>query len=97
MYGDFILSQDENKIIFLHEIGINCSMRTSYGRSPIGMTPRKTIRAIRSKNYSTCAAINKTGVLMSETVDGAYNGLRFASFVVSLLESWTSSVLRIPL
>ena len=86
VYGDFILSQDENKIIFLYEMGTNCSMRTSYGRSPIGTTPRKTIRAIRSKNYSTCAAIKKTGVLMCETVDGAYNGLRFASFVVSLLE-----------
>jgi len=52
-YGNFVLGLDENSIIFVDEMGTNCSMRASYGRSAVGTTPRKTIRAIRSKNYST--------------------------------------------
>jgi transposase len=57
---------DENTLIFVDEFGISCSTRIGYGRSIIGTNPKKEVRAIRSKNFSICAAVCKIGLISFE-------------------------------
>ena len=77
---DFVLLNDE-KIIFIDEIGLSCSMRIGYGRSLMGTTPKKIVRAIRSKKFSTVAASCKTGILHFKTIDRAFNCASLTTFI----------------
>lgn len=82
--SDYILV-DENKTIFVDEFGINCSMRLSHGRSLVGTTPRKTIRTLRSKNISVCAAVSINKVVAFEIKETAYKSDAFKDFLVRLV------------
>lgn len=84
-YANFYSAQNEDRIIFLDEFGCSCSIRSNYGRSAIGTTPRKNIRTIRSKNYSVSAAISKRKLLHFKTISLPYNGERYAEFIVDFL------------
>jgi len=84
-YANEFLSLNEDDCYFLDEAGFNCSMRQSYGRSLIGVPARKTVRSIRSQNFSVCASICKTKILKFEIIRGAYNGNSFQSFVSGFL------------
>ena len=86
-YSNEYLLLNEDKIIFLDEMGVICSMRCSYGRSIRGTSPRKTVRSIRSQNYSVSAAITKTGVLFSKTLPHAFNGERYCEFITEVLSA----------
>ena len=79
-----LLSIDQ--IIFLDEMGVNCSMRRAYGRSLAGTTPRKVVRTIRSRNISISAAISRRCVLHFQTIPQAFNGDRYAAFISDLIE-----------
>jgi hypothetical protein len=48
-----------DKIIFLDEVGFSVSMRTKFGRAPIGSTPLLTFPAIRTKNLSVCCTMSR--------------------------------------
>ena len=72
---------DEVTIVFVEEFGISCSTRVKYGRSPKWTTSRKNIRAIRLKNLSASAAVNKKHVITFEVKDRAYNGKGFLEFI----------------
>lgn len=85
LYANEYLCLDENKIIFLDEFGVNCSMRIGYGRSIRGTSPRKTVRTIRSKNYSISAAITKKGILYYKVINKAFNSDEYLQFIFCVL------------
>lgn len=84
-YANQYLNLDEDKIIFLDEFGVNCSMRIPYGRSLRGESPRKIVRAIRSRNYSISAAITKNGLLKYRVLNRGYTGDEYTLFIESVL------------
>lgn len=79
------LSLDDERVVFLDEFGVNCSMRCKYGRSLVGTAPRKIVTTIRSKNYSVCAAIKKNSILNFKVLNGSYNSERFCVYVRELI------------
>lgn len=85
-YANEYLSLDENKVIFIDEMGVNISMRCTYGRSLIGISPRKKVKAIRSKNYSISAAITKSGLIRFKTINKAFTGESYSDFILEVLE-----------
>ena len=85
-YSNEYLSLDENKILFLDEMGVNCSLRIGYGRSPVGSPAKKMVRSIRSKNYSICAGISKNGIVHYKTQNCAYNSNSFCNFLPNFLK-----------
>jgi hypothetical protein len=64
---------DESKIVFIDEMGVNCSMRQRYGRSLVGLSPRKTVSTVRAKNFSVCAAMMKNKMLNFQISERAFN------------------------
>lgn len=86
IYCSNYILYDENKIIFIDEFGISCSSRVGYGRSFVGTSPRKKVRAIRSRNISVCAAISKYNLLKFDLNPVAYNSETFKTFILNLIE-----------
>ena len=58
----------------------------SYGRSEKGKQARKTVAAVRSKNFSTCAAMNKKGIILFETIGKAFNSEIYTNFISAIIE-----------
>lgn len=85
-YANLFLSLNEQSVIFMDEMGVNCSLRMGYGRSVVGTPARKNVRALRSRNYSVSAAINRDGVLFFKTINQPYNGERYELFLNELFE-----------
>jgi transposase len=85
IYCDHYLRLDDSKVVFLDEFGVSCSTRQKFGRSLVGTTPRKQIRAIRSKSFSVCAAVCKKKILAYEVRESAYNRGNFISYLLHLL------------
>lgn len=85
-YSRMMLEMDANKMIFIDEMGVNCSMRRRFGRAPKGETPKKNVTSIRSKNISIAAAITKTELLYFKIREGAYNTEHFVLFINDLIE-----------
>jgi hypothetical protein len=53
-YSNFVIPLDEDKLIYIDETGINCSMRLSRGRSEIGVSPRKIVRTQIAELFDMC-------------------------------------------
>jgi len=85
-YASAFMLLSVDKIIFLDEMGVNCSMRRRYGRSLAGTTPRKVVTTIRSRNISISAAISRKSVLHFQSILQAYNGDRYAAFISDLIQ-----------
>lgn len=83
--ADFMLF-DEEKMLFIDEMGLSVSMRIGYGRSRRGTQAVKRVRAIRSKNYSTAAAMNKNGIMHFKVSDKAFNSNTFGAFLSEVNE-----------
>lgn len=94
VYASEFLQIDEDKVVFLDEFGASCSIRSNYGRSQIGTTPRKTVRAIRTKNYSISAAVSKDRLLYYEVKNESYNGERYLNFIEDFLNIMRSQNLN---
>jgi hypothetical protein len=62
-YARSIFELNMNKLVFIVENDVNCPMRKRYGHAPLGTSPRKTIRTLRSKKFSICAAMSIYGIL----------------------------------
>jgi len=85
-YARDIMTRNIDDLVFVDEMGVNCSMRQRYGRSAVGIPPRKTITSIRSQNISVCAAISRNGALTFKVLEKAFNADHFRIFVTDLLE-----------
>jgi len=85
-YANEFLTLDEEKIVFLDEMGVNCCMRLSYGRSVRGTSPKKLVKSIRSKNVSVFAAITKCGILHFDVSLRPFTGESFADSITNVLD-----------
>ena len=72
-YARDIMTRNIDDLIFVDEMGLNCSMRQRYGRSAVGTPPRKTITSMRSQNISVCAAISRNNTLTFKVLEKALN------------------------
>lgn len=84
-YCNAYMMHDENSLIFIDKFGVSCSTRINYGRSIAGTPARKGARAVRSKNYSVCAALMKNGLKYFKISDSAYNAATFVEFLRELI------------
>ena len=80
-----IMSRRES-IFFIDESGFSCSMRSSYGRAVRGHPAVVRVPAIRTKNFSVCAAIGFDSVLCFEVKDRPYNAGLFLEFIEQIIE-----------
>jgi len=85
-YATTYLLLNEEKVVFLDEFGVSCSLRVNYGRSQIGSPARKIVSSIRSRNYSVSAAITKLGLLFHQTLKTSLNGNLYRDFVTALMK-----------
>ena len=51
-YANNYLSLNEDHIVFVDEMWVNCSMHASYDLSLVGNTPRKVVRRYRKKLFT---------------------------------------------
>lgn len=89
-YANKIMELDNQRLIFIDEMGVNCSMRKRYGRAIVGETPKKNVTTIRSKNISIAAAMTKSKIIQYKIKEGAYNKVVYIDFlrdVVNELEN----------
>jgi len=86
-YAREIMTKNIDDLIFVDEMGVNCSMRQRYGRSLVGTNPRKTITSIRSQNISVCAGISRNAVLHFQIQERSFNTDGFHGYVVELLKT----------
>lgn len=85
---------DDSKIFFADECGFNVSMRTKRGRAVRGSTPMVTVPALRSKNFSVCCAMSKTGLLYKEINHCAYNSTSFLGYLTNFFSFLRSNNLE---
>lgn len=71
-------------IIFIDEVGFSLSIRVNKGRSLSGSQALLKVPYLRSRNLSSCAAMNCTGVLINCTKPGAHDGISFLRFLGDL-------------
>jgi hypothetical protein len=78
---------DVEKMMFIDEMGVNLSMRKRYGRAIVEESPRKSITTIRSKNFSVCAALKKSGLFNFLIREGHFIPSLFSTILKILLQS----------
>ena len=74
------MTRNIDDLIFVDEMGVNCSMRQRYGRSAAETPPRKTITSMKVKTFSYF------GTLTFKVLEKAFNSDQFLIFVIDLLE-----------
>lgn len=75
-----------DQIFFLDECGVAVHTRVNYGRSHRGERANLSVRAIRGKNYSVCAAMNWKSLFLYEVREGAYDTTTFIDYVKQFIE-----------
>ena len=84
-YAREIMTLNFDDIIYVDEMGVNCSMRSRFGRSLVGTTPRKVVTTIRSQNISVGACVSKSGMLHKKVTVGSYNTLLFLDLLKEVI------------
>lgn len=81
-------------VIFLDEMGVQLTMRRRYGRAPVGVTPRKTVVSIRSKNVSVSAAMTRNKLYYFDTSLKPYRAETYVPFLERLLAKLAADHIR---
>ena len=79
-------SIEDKNLIFIDEVGFAVSTRTSKGRSLIGTQANLSVPAVRTRNISIFAAMNKYGMIIYEVFKRPINGEDFKTCLVNLKE-----------
>ncbi|MEN2497738.1 MAG: hypothetical protein MHMPM18_005194 [Marteilia pararefringens] len=83
-FNDLLLNGDDTRFVFLDEVGFAVSTRPRRGRSPIGTSAYVSTSAIRTRNISVIAAMNKYGMIDHVINDRPVNGEDFKSYLLTL-------------
>ena len=75
---------EKQKMFFIDECGIQIWSRRSSGRAVKGLNAFKRVKAIRSMNYSVCAAMNEKSLFFFEIQDMPYNSEHYFGFLAQL-------------
>jgi len=89
-----LMDRNREKIYFLDECGVSVSTRTNYGRSLRGTRANLTVKSIRGKNYSVCAAMNHTSLFFYQVQETAYNTPNFVDYLRQFLDHLDSFNVR---
>lgn len=79
-----LLEVDDKNFIFVDEVGYSVVSRTRKGRSLIGTSPYVSTVAVKSRNISVIAAMNKCGMVFYKINNGPVNGENFKQFLIDL-------------
>ena len=85
---------EKEKIYFLDEYGIKVWSRINYGYAIRGLRANKTVRSIRSRNYSVCSAMNCEGLHLFKIQDRPYNSESYSEFIRMLIEKLENDGVR---
>ena len=79
----------DHRILFLNESGFNLHTSKKYGYSMPDTDPIDYNIGNRGKNtsMSLCSILVASGIIYSETVVGAFNGIVFKQFIINPLGS----------
>ena len=72
---------EKDKLLFIDEMGVQVWSRGGYGRSAKGENAYKSVGALRSRNFSVCAAMNHKSLLFFEIQDRPYNAEHYSGFL----------------
>lgn len=75
---------NSKNLFFIDEVGFQVSMRRRYGWSTRGSRANVTVPALRTKNYSVCAAMNNENLWLYRLQDRPYNADDFQIFMLEL-------------
>lgn len=83
-FNQMFLEINDNKFIFIDEVGFSVCARTKKGRSAVGTLATISVPAVKSKNISMVAAVNKYEIINYKINNGPVNGENFKNFLLSL-------------
>ena len=79
------LATRRDEIFYLDEVGFQFTMRSLYGRSPVGTRANVQVPQIRSRNFSCAAAMSTSGLSYFKLQDRPYNTSTFSAFIIDLI------------
>lgn len=83
-FRELEVGYEDKNFVFLDEVGFCYSARTKRGRAIKGSSAYLQVPAIRTKNFSVLAAMNKYNMLFYKIFDKPLNGEDFKSGLVEL-------------
>ena len=96
-FNDLLLNGDDKRFVFLDEVGFAVSTRPKRGRSPIGTSAYVSTPAVRTRNISVIAAMNKYGMVDHVVNDRPVNGEDFKTYLLSLKRKCTEKEISNPI
>jgi len=93
VYAEHYLSimAHREKIFFIDESGFCVSMRRRQGRARIGMPAVVRVPAVRTKNFSLCAAYNVSTMFHFNIQERAYNTSSFSVYMTQIIQKLSES------
>lgn len=85
MFTEIRRNHDDNKFVFINEVGFSISLRRGMGRSLKGTKAFIDTPAIRSVNRTVIATMTHTGMLHHKILLGPCTGLLYAEFLEELM------------
>lgn len=85
-YMRLLTETNQNKILFIDEVGFNITMRSRKGRSKKNTRAIQIVKNIRSRNISVCCCLSINGIVHYKTQDHAFNEVAFYDYIKELLE-----------
>ncbi len=83
-FSGLLLNRNDNQFVFLDEVGFSVSTRPKRGRSLRGTSAYVTVPAVRTRNISVIASMNKYGMVDHVVNDRPVNGEDFKQYLSSL-------------
>ncbi|KAF7686049.1 hypothetical protein CDIK_3202 [Cucumispora dikerogammari] len=83
-FREIEIEYEDKNVVFIDEVGFCYSARTKMGRSVVGTSAYVNVPAVRTRNISVLAAINKYEFLFLKTHDSPLNGETFKTGLVEL-------------
>ncbi|XP_025018435.1 uncharacterized protein LOC112539884 [Tetranychus urticae] len=79
-----------NKIFYVDETGVQINVRSRRGWARKGCRANLTVKAIRSKSLSVCAAMNNKSLFLYEVKEHGYDTISFVDFLKQLVDFFDS-------
>ena len=71
-------------VVYGDQMGCTLNCQPTHALAPIGERAKGTVKGRRGKNQSTMSVIGMKGVLVSRTIEGAFNGLLVLDLIQEL-------------
>ena len=95
-FNSKLLEAEGDNFVFIDEVGFNVSSRTRQGRSLAGTSAYVNVKAIKSRNISVIAAMNKYGMVLYKINRRPVNGEDFKDYLKELANMCCSMEINDP-